>query len=138
MLSTVCSQGWYEGMGAVARDWVLIADDSDFMRLKLEQIVDSLGYEPLPAADGAAALEAFEKSRPPIVLLEVEMPEPNGIEVCRQIRALSSETFIIMVTSDRHTDIVEEAIEAGANDYVSKPFTADRLKAAFDRRFEAA
>ena len=116
----------------------MIADDSEFMRLKLEQIVDSLGYEPLPAAGGVAALAAFEKVRPPIVLLDIEMPEPNGIEVCRRIRELSAETFIIMVTSDHHADIVEEAIEAGANDYVSKPFTADRLKAAFDRRFEAA
>lgn len=125
-------------MDAVARDCVLIADDSEFMRRKLEVIVDSLGYEPLPAADGAAALVAFEQSRPPIVLLDVEMPEPNGIEVCRQIRAQSSETFIIMVTSDSHADTVEEAIEAGANDYVSKPFTADRLQAAFERRLETA
>ena len=122
----------------MARDWVLIADDSDFMRLKLEQIVDSLGYEPLPAADGNAALEAFERVRPPIVLLDVQMPEPNGIEVCRRIRELSAETFIIMVTSDHRADVVEEAIEAGANDYVSKPFTADRLKSAFDRRYDAA
>ena len=131
----------------MARDWVLITDDSDFMRLKLEQIVDSLGYEPLPAADGNAALpaadgnaalEAFERVLPPIVLLDVEMPEPNGIEVCRRIRELSAETFIIMVTSDHRADVVEEAIEAGANDYVSKPFTADRLKSAFDRRYDAA
>lgn len=122
----------------MTRDWVLIADDSEFMRMKLEQIVDSLGYEPLPAADGAAALAAFEKSRPPIVLLDVEMPQLNGIEVCRQIRALSAETFIIMVTSEHRADIVEEAIEAGANDYVSKPFNSDRIQAAFDRRFEAA
>jgi len=122
----------------VERDWVLIADDSEFMRLKLEQIVDSLGYEPLPAADGAAALEAFKKINPPIVMLDIEMPEPNGIEVCRQIRQLNPETFIIMVTSDHQAEVVEEAIAAGANDYVSKPFTADRLKAAFDRRYDAA
>ncbi|MBT5775363.1 MAG: response regulator [Dehalococcoidia bacterium] len=122
----------------MARDWVLIADDSEFMRMKLEQIVDSLGYEPLPAADGAAAPEAFKKNNPPIVLLDVEMPELSGVEVCRQIRELNAETFIIMVSSERHADIVEEAIEAGANDYVSKPFTADRLKAAFDRRYDAA
>ena len=122
----------------MARDWVLIADDSEFMRMKLEQIVDSLGYEPLPAADGAAAIEAFKKNNPPIVMLDVEMPELSGVEVCRQIRELNAETFIIMVSSERHADIVEEAIEAGANDYVSKPFTADRLKAAFDRRYDAA
>ncbi len=122
----------------MARDWVLIADDSEFMRMKLEQIVDSLGYEPLPAADGAAAIEAFKKNNPPIVMLDVEMPELSGVEVCRQIRELNAETHIIMVSSERHADIVEEAIEAGANDYVSKPFTADRLKAAFDRRYDAA
>lgn len=122
----------------MARDWVLIADDSEFMRLKLEQIVDSLGYEPLPAADGAAAIAAFKKNNPPIVMLDVEMPELSGVEVCRQIRELNAETFIIMVSAERRADIVEEAIEAGANDYVSKPFTADRLKAAFDRRYDAA
>jgi len=122
----------------VARDWVLIADDSEFMRIKLEQLVDSLGYEPLPASGGAAAIEAFERVRPPIVLLDIDMPEPNGIEVCRHIREQTADTFIIMVTASHRMHIVEEAIEAGANDFVTKPFNAERLKAAFDRRHAAA
>jgi CheY-like chemotaxis protein len=120
------------------RPWVLIAEDSSTVRLKLEQMVEALGFEPILAADGAAAIQSFDEVHPSIVLLDINMPEVDGLEVCRHIRAASPETGIIIITADSRPEIVREAIEAGANDFVTKPFTSERLKAALDRRLKAA
>jgi len=120
------------------RPWILIAEDSAPVRHKLEKMVTGLGYEVVLAADGAAAIEAFEQSQPTMVLLDIGMPNIDGIEVCKRIRAANAETGIIMITADSRPEIVRDAIAAGANDFVTKPFTAERLKAALDRRRQAA
>lgn len=120
------------------RPWILIAEDSNAMRLKLEQTVEALGFQPVLAADGTAAIQQFDEVRPSIALLDVNMPEVDGIEVCRHIRGASPDTRVIMITGDSRPEIVREAIEAGANDFVTKPFTSDRIKAALDRSLKAA
>ena len=120
------------------RPWILIAEDSSAVRNKLEKMVEALGFEPVLAADGTAAIKSFDEVHPSIVLLDIGMPEVDGLEVCRHIRAASAETGIIIITADSRPEIVREAIAAGANDFVTKPFTSERLKAALDRRLKAA
>ena len=61
------------------RPWVLIAEDSSTVRLKLEQMVEALGFEPILAADGAAAIQSFDEVHPSIVLLDINMPE---VDIC--------------------------------------------------------
>ena len=120
------------------RPWVLIAEDSSSMRLKLEKMVEALGFQPVLAADGAAAIQQFDDVHPSIVLLDANMPEVDGLEVCRHIRVAGTETRVIMITADSRPEIVRDAIAAGANDFVTKPFTSERLKAALDRGLKAA
>lgn len=110
---------------------VLIADDDATILLLLEHVLEALGRTYETADDGAQAWSAWEKSRHPLVVLDIEMPRIDGLEVCRRIRAAEPgrQTFILIVTGrDRAADL-EEVMAAGADDYVTKPTTGQRLLA---------
>ena len=110
---------------------VLIADDDPTVVLLLEHVLEAMqrGYE--TADDGEQAWEAWQRTRHPLVVLDIEMPKLDGLEVCRRIRAADGEraTFILIVTGrDRAADL-EAVLDAGADDYVTKPVTGQRLLA---------
>jgi DNA-binding response OmpR family regulator len=110
---------------------VLIADDDPTIILLMEHVLEGLGRKYDTAENGAAAWEAWEKTRHALVVLDLEMPEVDGLEVCRRIRAAepARETFILVVTGrDRAADL-EAVLAAGADDYVTKPTTGQRLTA---------
>jgi sigma-B regulation protein RsbU (phosphoserine phosphatase) len=104
---------------------VLVADDSATTRRLIEIAVESRGHELLSTEDGAAAWAAFEVDHPPLVILDWQMPGLDGLEVCRRIRAspFSRDTFVLMVTGRSEGDDVVSALDAGADDYLFKPFT---------------
>jgi DNA-binding response OmpR family regulator len=109
----------------------LLADDDPTMLLLLEHVLEGLGRPFETASDGGAAWRAWERSRHSLVLLDIEMPEMDGLEVCRRIRAEEAlrQTFIIIVTGrDRAADL-EAVLAAGADDYVTKPTTGQHLVA---------
>ena len=110
---------------------VLIADDDPTMLLLMEHVLEALG-RPFEAVDeGGAAWRAWERTRHSLVLLDIEMPGLDGLEVCRRIRAADAhrETFVIIVTGrDRAADL-EAVLAAGADDYVTKPTTGQHLVA---------
>jgi two-component system response regulator MprA len=108
---------------------VLVVDDDDAVRLALARALARDGHEVAEAADGATALEALGGTRPDAVILDVLMPEPNGLEVCRRIRARGDRVPILMLTA---RDLVEDRVaglDAGADDYLVKPFALDELRA---------
>lgn len=110
---------------------VLVADDDPTLVLLLEHILEGMGRTFETADDGAEAWRAWQQSRHPLVLLDIEMPQMDGLEVCRRIREADNDraTFIVIVTGrDRATDL-EAALAAGADDYVTKPTTGPRLLA---------
>ncbi len=111
---------------------VLVADDHDVNRKLLRTLLSAEGYEVIEAADGNEALAFLKTATKPVVgLIDWEMPQVEGIEVCRETRALNPDTplFLILVTvRDTKQDVVA-GLQAGANDYITKPFDKTELLA---------
>ena len=109
---------------------VLVVDDDDeAVRRSLVHALRRDGFDVDAADDGAQALDTLAQVRPAVVILDVLMPEPNGLEVCRQLRARNDFTPILMLTA---RDLVADRIadlDAGADDYLVKPFALDELRA---------
>jgi diguanylate cyclase (GGDEF)-like protein/PAS domain S-box-containing protein len=110
----------------VEKNIVLIADDDPTTRMLLCEALEEDGFSVLEAKTGLEALCAFENNRPDIVLLDVMMPEMNGFEACAAIRKLQMghHVPILMVTGSDDLASVKRAYEAGATDFISKPFNS--------------
>jgi putative two-component system response regulator len=110
---------------------ILVVDDSPQNRLLLDRLLTGQNYAVHTAADGTSALACVAKEPPDIILLDVQMPGLDGFEVCRRIKAdpATRLTPVVLITglSDRRSRI--EGIEAGADDFVHKPFDLEELKA---------
>ena len=112
---------------------LLVVDDDELMRYLLETVGAAAGHEVRTAENGRVALEAYAAHRPDLVVLDWEMPELDGLEACRRIRLSEGgkEAFILIVTArDGHDDLTS-VLDAGADDYVSKPATVEHLRARF-------
>jgi DNA-binding response OmpR family regulator len=104
---------------------VLIADDNENIREALTYLLEDEGYELLIAKDGADTLQKVRDLRPDILFLDIMMPEINGYDVCRTIKndpALKN-TYVIMLTAKGQVAEQERGMEAGANEYIVKPFS---------------
>ncbi len=110
----------------------LIVDDSKTIRMILARIMRELGYETCEAVNGKDALRVIEseKATVSLVLADWNMPEMNGLDLVKQLRLNPdfSSLKVIMVTTETEVDHIVSALEAGANEYVMKPFTKDILK----------
>jgi DNA-binding response OmpR family regulator len=110
---------------------VLIADDDAVSRLLLSSALSKLGHDVLQAENGREALAAWEESHPALVVSDWMMPDVDGLELCRQVRAgkHSSFTYIILVTARSGKANYLEAMDAGADDFITKPFEKEELAA---------
>jgi len=110
---------------------VLIADDDPIIVLLLEHVLQALGRPYDTADDGEVAWDAWQKKRHSLVVLDIEMPKVNGLDVCRRIREVDPErqTYILIVTGRDKAADLEAVLDAGADDYLSKPTTGQRLMA---------
>lgn len=109
---------------------VLVADSSDSSRALVSRVVEERGYTLLQARDGAEAWQAWQRERPALALLDAALPALDGADVVRGIRRAdpTRSTFIIALASHDGTDL-ERMLDAGADDYLSKPPSADRIRA---------
>jgi two-component system response regulator MprA len=108
---------------------ILVVDDEPAVRDSLERALRLEGYEIELAADGAQALDAISADGPDAVVLDVMMPHVDGLEVCRRMRSFGDRTPVLMLTArDTVSDRVA-GLDAGADDYVVKPFALDELLA---------
>jgi two-component system, OmpR family, response regulator MprA len=111
------------------RGRVLVVDDDPSLRRMLERTLAAEGFEVAVAGDGGAALVAVERSAPDVIVLDVAMPAPDGLAVCRRLRGKGLPTPILMLTArDAVADRVA-GLEAGADDYLVKPFAMQELVA---------
>lgn len=115
-----------ESPGAVR---VLIAEDDGEIRTALERILRYEGYDPISAKDGAEALEAVNEYEPEVIILDVMMPFVDGLTVCRRLRAAGDRTPILMLTARQELSDRVEGLDAGADDYLPKPFELEELLA---------
>jgi two-component system response regulator MprA len=126
---------------------VLLVDDDRAIRESLARALDLEGYEVLTAADGAEALRITREERPDVLVLDVMMPSVDGLTVSRVLRFEQDRTPILMLTARTETTDRVAGLDAGADDYLSKPFDLDELlarlrallrRADFDATGEAA
>ena len=110
---------------------VLIAEDDRDSRELLAWMLEKLGYQVVSTTNGKEAWDAYRKGRFRIVISDVLMPEVDGLELCRRIRQhkQSKYTYIVMITALIGKKDYLEGMEAGADDFVTKPFDVDELKA---------
>jgi len=113
---------------------VLVADDSGIMRKIIIRSLNAVGVtEIVEAANGQEAIDAYKATPVDLILTDWNMPEKSGLDVVTEIRALGSQVPIIMVTTEAQKGQVIAAIQAGVNDYLTKPFEADDLRAKLDK-----
>ena len=107
---------------------ILVVDDVPENVRLLEAVLDAHGYEVVSATDGHAALDLAVSARPDLVLLDVLMPQPDGLAVCKRLREQEETAVlpVIMLTASEGSEKTT-AIEAGADDFLSKPFNREEL-----------
>ena len=115
------------------RSRVLVVDDDAALAEMLSIVLRNEGFDPVWCAHGDKALAAFKDAKPDLVLLDLMLPGRDGVDVCRDIRAESG-VPIVMLTAKTDTIDVVEGLEAGADDYVAKPFKAKELVARIKTR----
>lgn len=107
---------------------VLIVDDAAFMRMMIKDILSKNGYEVCGEAEnGAVAIEKYQDLKPDLVLMDITMPEVDGIKAVKAIKKLDPNSKVIMCSAMGQQAMVIDAIQSGALDFIVKPFQADRV-----------
>lgn len=109
---------------------ILIVDDAAFMRMRCAKLLKDNGFDVIEAGNGVEAVQKYTEARPDAVLLDVTMPEMDGLEALRRIKSVDPNARVAMVTAMGQQAIVMEALKAGARDFVLKPFQPDRILGA--------
>lgn len=107
---------------------ILICDDAAFMRMMIKDILTKYGYTVAGEAEnGAKAVEKYTELKPDLVLMDITMPEMDGIQALKKIRELDPKASVIMCSAMGQQAMVIESIQSGAKDFIVKPFQADRV-----------
>lgn len=107
---------------------VLICDDAAFMRVMIKDILTKNGYEVAGEAEnGLKAIEKYAETKPDLVMMDITMPEMDGIQALKKIKEADAGATIIMCSAMGQQAMVIESIQSGAKDFIVKPFQADRV-----------
>ena len=107
---------------------ILICDDAAFMRMMIKDILTKNGYNVAGEAEnGQIAVDKYLEVKPDLVMMDITMPEKNGIEALKEIKQKDSSANVIMCSAMGQQAMVIESIQAGAKDFIVKPFQADRV-----------
>lgn len=115
---------------------ILVADDNYIIRRLLKSLLESKGYDVALATDGVEALAAAQADKPDMVVLDVRMPSMTGIEVLRHLRASGNDVPVMILTAFADKSTAREAREAGAFDFVAKPFNLINLTGIIRRKLQ--
>lgn len=107
---------------------IMICDDAAFMRMMIKDILTKNGYEIVAEAEnGAVAVEKYPDAKPDLVLMDITMPDMDGIQALKKIKEIDPNANIIMCSAMGQQAMVIEAIQSGAKDFIVKPFQAERV-----------
>jgi len=107
---------------------ILIVDDAAFMRMMIKDTLKKNGYDDLiEAADGEIAVQSFKAENPDLVIMDITMPNKNGLEALKEIKEIDPNAKIVMCSAMGQESMVVEAIRNGAKDFIVKPFKAERV-----------
>jgi len=120
---------------AQTRD-VLVIDDEEIMLRSCRQVLEKGGYEVETFNNGKDGIDRFAEKRPPLVIVDLKMPEVDGFKVIDRIQEIDKDTIIIVITGYATVATAVDAMRAGAYDFLPKPFTPDELRLIIDRAYE--
>ena len=113
---------------------ILITDDAAFMRMMLKDIISKNGYEVAGEAEnGSIALDKYNELKPDLVLMDITMPEVDGLTALKNIKATDSSAKVVMCSAMGQQNMVIDAIQSGALDFIVKPFQPDRVLEAIKK-----
>ncbi len=113
---------------------ILLADDLSFMRMVQKEILSERGYNIIgEASDGIEAVEKYKKLKPDVVILDITMPNMNGLEAMKKILDFDPEAKIIICSALGQQKLIVEAIKAGVKDFIVKPFKPERMFSAIEK-----
>ena len=116
---------------------VLIVDDAAFMRMMIKDILTKNGYDVIGEAEnGARAVEKYKELVPDLVIMDITMPEVDGIQAVREIKSVNGDSKVIMCSAMGQQAMVIESIQAGAKDFIVKPFQAERVLEAVKKAID--
>ena len=113
---------------------IMLVDDAAFMRMMVKDALTKAGYTDLvEAQDGADAVEKFTEINPDLVIMDITMPNKDGLEALKEIKAAHPNANIVMCSAMGQEAMVIEAIKSGAKDFIVKPFKPDRILATAEK-----
>ena len=113
---------------------ILVVDDAAFMRMMIKDILTKNGYDVVgEASDGQQAVEKYRELHPDLVTMDITMPEMDGITALKEIKKINPNSKVIMCSAMGQQAMVIDAIQAGAKDFIVKPFQADRVLEAISK-----
>ena len=116
---------------------ILICDDAAFMRMMIKDILVKNGYNIAGEAEnGVKAVEKYQETKPDLVLVDITMPEMDGIQALKKIKAIDANASVVMCSAIGQQAMVIESIQSGARDFIVKPFQPDRVIEAVKKAVE--
>lgn len=113
---------------------ILLADDLSFMRMVQKEILEEKGYDVVAeASDGLEAIEKYKAVKPDIVILDITMPNMNGLDAMHKIFEIDKAAKIIMCSALGQQQLIVEAIKSGVKDFIVKPFKPERMLSAIEK-----
>ena len=109
---------------------VMVVDNAPFMRTRCAELLTRSGYHVVEAASGAEALARYEETKPDAVLMDIDMPDMDGVQALKKLVSIDPNVKVAMVTAMGQRSIVMECLRSGAKDFVLKPFDPERVMAA--------
>jgi two-component system chemotaxis response regulator CheY len=112
---------------------ILIVDDAEFLRVRISKMLVGEGFEVTEAENGLKAIESYKSKKPDMVLMDVTMPEMDGLTALKELRKLDPNAKVVMLTALGQESVVLEAVKSGAKDFIVKPFDRDRVMSAINK-----